>query len=55
LDISGSDDRYNSVAILLAIVGSFILIVGSTGIFGVCCASKFLGRVLLILVRKCLV
>ncbi|XP_065903196.1 tetraspanin-6-like [Dysidea avara] len=48
LDISGKDDRYNSVGVLLAIVGSFILIVGSTGIFGICCASKLLGRILLV-------
>ncbi|XP_065903199.1 tetraspanin-6-like [Dysidea avara] len=47
LDISGNDDRYNNAAILLAIVGSFILIVGSTGIFGVFCASKLIGRILL--------
>ena len=54
LDISSKDDRYNSVAILLAIVGSFIIIVGSSGILGAICASKLPGRILLIVVRKCL-
>ncbi|XP_065903197.1 tetraspanin-6-like [Dysidea avara] len=47
LDISGDDKNYDSVAVLLAIVGCFILIVGAIGFIGVLCGPRMFGRILL--------
>ena len=50
LEVANNDHNYDSVAVLLAVVGCFILIVGVMGFIGVICGPRMFGRILLMVV-----
>jgi len=50
LEVADNNHNYDSVAVLLAVVGCFILIVGVIGFIGVICGPRMFGRILLMVV-----